>query len=94
MKAAGVTGFDLDRASGLESDTFSLKGNLRENSSAGLVDTEAAVLLDLMDDGACSFDEARLLLTRKKMLAANIDPDTGLPMDPKAVSSLPPKGAS
>jgi hypothetical protein len=35
-----------------------------------------------------SFDDARLYLVKQKMKENGIDPDTGLPLDPKAVTGF------
>eukprot|EP01047_Picozoa_sp_COSAG01_P095354 COSAG01_NODE_26073_length_724_cov_1.179200_1_plen_59_part_10 len=46
---------------------------------------DADPVLALMRRHNCDFDEARLRLVQDKMRANGIDPDTGLPLDPKAL---------
>lgn len=40
----------------------------------------------LQKEQYCTFDEARVRLVKKRMVAAGVDPDTGLPLDNKTLS--------
>jgi hypothetical protein len=44
------------------------------------------MLLRLQKEQRCTFDEARVRLVKERMVAAGVDPDTGLPLDNKALN--------
>ncbi|ORY52687.1 hypothetical protein BCR33DRAFT_711933 [Rhizoclosmatium globosum] len=79
-----VVTFAAARAAGLESENFSLEAN-RDDTRLGVAKDAADELQRLMDHHNCGFDEARLLLVKKQMRENGVDPDTGLPLDPKAL---------
>lgn len=81
-----LNGFTKDAVVGLESENFSLDKNLATHDERpGLDDECASEISSIMANSNCSFDEARLELTRRRMREAGIDPDTGLPLDPKTL---------
>ena len=81
-----VSGFAKDVINGLESDTFSLGENIdSKDERRGLDDDSAAEIAEYMRKHRCSFDDARLEMMRNRMREAGVDPDTGLPLDPKAL---------
>eukprot|EP01097_Dermamoeba_algensis_P010297 TRINITY_DN753_c0_g1_i1.p1 TRINITY_DN753_c0_g1~~TRINITY_DN753_c0_g1_i1.p1 ORF type:complete len:414 (-),score=102.69 TRINITY_DN753_c0_g1_i1:424-1665(-) len=68
---------------GMTSATFDLSENvMKGDNRRGLESVEEIRLL--MKNEGLSFDEARLQYTKKKMFDNGIDPETGLPLDPKA----------
>ncbi|KAI9345943.1 hypothetical protein BD770DRAFT_396607 [Pilaira anomala] len=76
--------FESDIEDGLTSSQFDLTTNLdEEDSRAGLKDKEE--ILRIMKRQNVSFDEARLIRQQKILKKNNIDPITGLPLDPKFV---------
>ncbi|SAM01468.1 hypothetical protein [Absidia glauca] len=77
--------FESDIEDGLTSSQFDLAGNLSEEETrAGLKDKEE--ILKIMKRQKVSFDQARLIRQQKLLKKNNIDPATGLPLDPKFVS--------
>ncbi|KAL7310495.1 hypothetical protein PS15m_009988 [Mucor circinelloides] len=77
--------FESDIEDGLTSSQFDLHANLdEEDSRAGLKDKEE--IMRIMKKQNVSFDEARLIRQQKLLKKNNIDPVTGLPLDPKFVS--------
>ncbi|KAI9297461.1 hypothetical protein K502DRAFT_323273 [Neoconidiobolus thromboides FSU 785] len=74
--------YEEDIAKGLNSANFNLKDNIKNNDDERGLDSE--LVEDIMEEDACDFDEARLLLFYKKCCENNIDPISGLPLDPKA----------
>ncbi|KAI8334226.1 hypothetical protein BC941DRAFT_432421 [Chlamydoabsidia padenii] len=77
--------FESDIEDGLTSSQFDLTGNLdEEDTRAGLKDKEE--ILKIMKRQKVSFDQARLIRQQKLLKKNNIDPATGLPLDPKFVS--------
>ncbi|KAF7721882.1 hypothetical protein EC973_003978 [Apophysomyces ossiformis] len=77
--------FEVDIEDGLTSSNFDLHSNLDENDHrAGLKDKEE--ILKIMKKQNVSFDEARLIRQQRLLKKNNVDPTTGLPMDPKFVS--------
>jgi hypothetical protein len=72
-------------ADGLTSETFDLSQNLRDGDTrAGLENSEE--IKRIMEQEGVGFDQARLLNQQRKFKSNNIDPQTGLPRDPKFVS--------
>lgn len=71
---------------GLTSENFDLSQNVANNDTR-LVDPAVHAMEAIMEREGCDFDEARNLYNRQKMLEAGIDPDTGLSLDPKAVTN-------
>ena len=71
---------------GLASENFDLQDNI-ERGDTREVDPAVLVMEQIMAEQGVSFDEARTIFNRQKMVEAGIDPDTGLSLDPKAVTS-------
>jgi hypothetical protein len=68
---------------GLNSPSFSLDGNLRAGDRRRVsIDPRLA---EAMQQDGVGFDEARFRLVQRQMQDAGIDPQSGLPLDPKAV---------
>ncbi|KAI8388428.1 uncharacterized protein BYT42DRAFT_560059 [Radiomyces spectabilis] len=77
--------FETDIEDGLTSSQFDLHANLADNDHrAGLKDKEE--IMRIMKRERVSFDQARLLRQQRLLKKNNIDPATGLPLDPKFVS--------
>ncbi|CAO3592975.1 unnamed protein product [Absidia cylindrospora] len=77
--------FESDIEDGLTSSQFDLTDNLGDQETrAGLKDKEE--IIKIMKRQKVSFDQARLIRQQKLLKKNNIDPTTGLPMDPKFVS--------
>ncbi|KAI8089200.1 uncharacterized protein BX664DRAFT_332405 [Halteromyces radiatus] len=80
-----IGSFEDDIEDGLTSSQFDLTNNLTEQETrAGLKDKEE--ILKIMKRQNVSFDQARLIRQQKLLKKNNIDPATGLPLDPKFVS--------
>ncbi|KAI9491370.1 hypothetical protein BDB00DRAFT_874412 [Zychaea mexicana] len=81
--------FEDDIDDGLTSSQFDLEANNVENNDqrAGLKDKEE--ILKIMKKQKVSFDEARLIRQQRLLKKNNIDPATGLPLDPKFVTFGP-----
>ncbi|OBZ87549.1 hypothetical protein A0J61_04389 [Choanephora cucurbitarum] len=76
--------FEQDIEDGLTSSQFDLHANLDEQDSrAGLKDKEE--IIRIMKKQKVTFDEARLIRQQRLLKKNNIDPETGLPLDPKFV---------
>jgi hypothetical protein len=74
-----VSGFAKDVVTGLTSDTFCLDNNIVTGDERRGLDEEVCdEVRDIMEHKRCSFDDARLELTRRKMREAGVDPDTGM----------------
>ncbi|KAG0175646.1 hypothetical protein DFQ28_006590 [Apophysomyces sp. BC1034] len=77
--------FETDIEDGLTSSHFDVHTNLEENDTrSGLKDKEE--ILKIMKKQNVSFDEARLIRQERLLRKNNVDPATGLPLDPKFVS--------
>ncbi|KAH8553742.1 hypothetical protein BGW37DRAFT_486943 [Umbelopsis sp. PMI_123] len=78
--------FEEDIEDGLTSSNFDIEEqNIEEGDSrAGLKNKEE--ILKIMKRQGVSFDEARLIRQQRQLKKNNIDPATGLPLDPKFVS--------
>lgn len=84
-----VSGFAKDVIAGLQSPNFSLSRNLEQGDQRrGLDDERASEIAGIMREKGCDFDNARLELAKQRMQEAGIDPETGLPLDPKALLPL------
>ncbi|KAF9409821.1 hypothetical protein BGZ94_001843 [Podila epigama] len=82
---SNTSAFARQLEQGLSSSTFDLRENvLNHDHRQGLENTDE--ILELMQDHGCDFDQARLLRQQRQLAAHNIDPQTGLSLDPKAVS--------
>ena len=77
--------FESDIEDGLTSSHFDLNTNLNEEDGrAGLKDKEE--IMRIMKKQKVSFDEARLIRQQNLLKKNNIDPETGLPLDPKLIT--------
>ncbi|GBC03793.1 hypothetical protein RclHR1_05320010 [Rhizophagus clarus] len=77
--------FHNDIENGLTSETFDLEQNLIDGDSRpGLEDSEE--IKRIMKTDNVTFDQARLIRQQRKFKTNNIDPQTGLPKDPKLVT--------
>ncbi|KNC87775.1 hypothetical protein SARC_00147 [Sphaeroforma arctica JP610] len=86
---AAVSGFTKNIIGGLTSSNFCLNENVEQGDErSGLCDKEAAFISEIMAQKGISFDEARFELTKRRMRENGIDPETGLPLDERAVHSL------
>ncbi|KAF9374400.1 hypothetical protein CPB97_012121 [Podila verticillata] len=69
---------------GLSSANFDLQLNvINQDQRQGLENTDE--IRQLMSDHGYDFDQARLFRQQRMMAAHGIDPETGCPLDPKAV---------
>ncbi|KAF7288251.1 hypothetical protein HMN09_00485500 [Mycena chlorophos] len=73
---------------GLSSNDFDLAGNLAGDSRAGLDEAATREVHEIMRRERVNFDEARLIRHKRVLRANGIDPETGMPMDAKAVTRL------
>jgi len=79
-----IGSFEQDVENGLTSVTFDLNQNIEDGDTRpGLSDTEE--IKRIMKRRGVSFDEARLIRQQQLLKKNNVDPVTGLPLDPKAV---------
>lgn len=77
--------FEHDLENGLNSDNFSLEGNLKGDTRKGLLVKAKEEIKNIMVRNSLSFDEARLIYTQRELDKNGIDKD-GIPRDPKFVS--------
>ncbi|KAJ1985077.1 hypothetical protein H4R34_000254 [Dimargaris verticillata] len=76
--------FQANLESGFSSATFDLSENIASGDPrAGLERTEE--LQAIMKAHSCGFDKARKIYHQRNLQRHNIDPNTGIPLDPKAV---------
>eukprot|EP00128_Syssomonas_multiformis_P002221 Colp12_sorted_trinity150504_noHs@4511 len=80
-----MSSFQANIAAGLSSETFDLTHNVSNQDNRKGLDN-ADEVKELMEKNGVTFDEARLILTRQRMLEHGIDPDTGCPIDTKVVT--------
>ncbi|KAJ1019863.1 hypothetical protein NDA13_006086 [Ustilago tritici] len=86
-----VPGFDWssNTANGLSSTLFDISANIADGDSrSGLDPSGAQDIQTIMQTQGVSFDQARLIRHKQILVKNNIDPQTGLPLDSKAVMSL------
>ncbi|KAJ2718864.1 hypothetical protein GGI07_005551 [Coemansia sp. Benny D115] len=76
--------FVRDHQDGLSSQNFDVSINIDEGDSRPGLDSEE--VRRIMETQGVSFDNARLIRQKQLMERNNIDPSTGMPLDPKAVS--------
>ncbi|PVU99984.1 hypothetical protein BB559_000245 [Furculomyces boomerangus] len=76
------SGFVQDYLDGLSSETFDVGINIGKGDDRVGLDSDEIKMI--MKDEKVSFDSARLIRQQRIMLKNNIDPNTGLPLDPKA----------
>ena len=72
---------------GLSTDSFDLAPNVAANDRRK-VDPAVFEMQRIMARDSVDFDTARVLYNKQKMREAGICPETGLPLDPKALTSL------
>jgi len=82
--------FSAQAANGLSSRNFDIEETNLEagDSRMGLDEAGAREVHAIMQQQGISFDEARLVRHKRILQQNNIDPQTGLPLDSKAVTSL------
>lgn len=86
-----VPGFDwaANSANGLSSTLFDIDANIADGDTrSGLDPSGAQDVQTIMQTQGVSFDQARLIRHKQILVQNNIDPNTGLPLDRKAVTSL------
>lgn len=90
---AGVGAFTWEQArrEGLTSSLFDVDLHNAGDTRAGLEGDGARQVEALMRAQGLTFDQARLALHRERLQANDVDPFTGMPLDSKAVLSLPAK---
>ncbi|KAJ1910954.1 hypothetical protein IWQ60_010382 [Tieghemiomyces parasiticus] len=84
--------FQADLEAGLSSAYFDLNTNIASGDGRAGLD-RGEEIKHIMTSEKCGFDEARKIYHQRVMRSNNIDPNTGIPLDPKAVLFLP-KGRS
>ncbi|ORY01934.1 hypothetical protein K493DRAFT_88660, partial [Basidiobolus meristosporus CBS 931.73] len=72
-----------DLENGLNSENFDIIQNIESGDSRPGLDSEE--IQKIMKKHSCTFDEARVIRQKTKFQSNNIDPATGMPLDPKAV---------
>ncbi|KAG9299721.1 hypothetical protein G9A89_013081 [Geosiphon pyriformis] len=77
--------FEQDIENGLTSETFDLQQNLNQGDERSGLDDSDEIKRIIQEEGI-PFDQARLLRQQRKFKTNNIDPQTGVPRDPKFVS--------
>ena len=80
--------FNRDIERGLTSDSFNISHhNIATDDQRAGLDRDAAIQIEnIMRSQGISFDRARLLYSQREMRKQGIDPRTGIPRDPKAVT--------
>ncbi|KAK9707777.1 hypothetical protein K7432_009987 [Basidiobolus ranarum] len=79
----GTGAFLEDLENGLTSENFDILPNIEGGDSRPGLDSEE--IRKIMKKHSCTFDEARVIRQKLKFQSNNIDPVTGMPLDPKAV---------
>ncbi|KAJ3131119.1 hypothetical protein HK100_006778 [Physocladia obscura] len=74
--------WDEARQRGFDSSTFAIN---EDDPRRGFARDAAEEVQRLMDSHGVDFDQARVLLVQRQMRDNGIDPETGLPLDPRAV---------
>ncbi|CAJ0880257.1 10168_t:CDS:2 [Entrophospora sp. SA101] len=77
--------FRQDIEHGLSSETFDLHQNVVDGDDRSGLD-DASEIRRIMKREGLNFDQARLYRQQMKFKSNNIDPQTGLPKDPKLVT--------
>ncbi|KAI8324566.1 hypothetical protein GQ54DRAFT_256139 [Martensiomyces pterosporus] len=78
------SGFARDYEDGLSSQNFDISINIEGGDSRPGLDSDE--VRRIMETRGVSFDKARLIRQQQLMERNAIDPETGLPLDPKAVT--------
>ncbi|KDQ11848.1 hypothetical protein BOTBODRAFT_34939 [Botryobasidium botryosum FD-172 SS1] len=81
--------FEDQRSAGLSSSTFDIEQNMVDGDSrSGLDDRAAEEIRRIMLTERVGFDQARLIRHQRILAQNGIDPQTGMPLDAKAVTRL------
>ncbi|KAJ2841870.1 hypothetical protein GGI22_007743 [Coemansia erecta] len=80
----GSSAFLGDYRAGLSSQNFDISINIDDGDTRPGLDSEE--VRRIMEEHGVSFDKARLIRQQRLMGRNNIDPETGMSMDPKAVT--------
>ncbi|CAE6405498.1 unnamed protein product [Rhizoctonia solani] len=85
-----LSSFEDQRDAGLTSAHFDIESLniMAGDSRSGLDETGAAEVQRIMQEECVGFDEARLIRQKRYLAANGIDPNTGMPLDSKAVTRL------
>ncbi|RHZ51971.1 hypothetical protein Glove_467g4 [Diversispora epigaea] len=85
FSTASSSSFQQDIENGLTSESFDLQQNISGGDDrSGLEETDEIRLI--METHGLTFDQARLYRMQNKFKTNNIDPQTGVPKDPKLVT--------
>ncbi|CAG8437411.1 2816_t:CDS:2 [Diversispora eburnea] len=85
FSTASSSSFQNDIEDGLTSESFDLQQNINSGDErSGLGDTDE--IRHIMETHGLTFDQARLYRMQNKFKTNNIDPQTGVPKDPKLVT--------
>ncbi|KAG8827832.1 hypothetical protein FRC17_007711 [Serendipita sp. 399] len=82
------TTFQEQAEQGYSTSAFDLDANVSDDARVGLDSEQLQEIREIMRRKRVNFDEARLIRQRMEMRRNGIDPDTGLPIDAKAVTRL------
>ncbi|KAJ2659702.1 hypothetical protein IW148_004122 [Coemansia sp. RSA 1199] len=79
-----ISAFIRNYRAGLTSQYFDLSGNIESGDTRPGLDSDEVERI--MEEQNVSFDKARLIRQQQLMTRNQIDPKTGMPLDPKAVT--------
>lgn len=78
--------FEQAVGSGLSSALFDIsKENIRESDTRGLPEKGVLEIQTIMKEHNVNFDQARLIKTKRMFKQMGVNPETGMPLDKKAV---------
>ncbi|CAG7851743.1 SubName: Full=Uncharacterized protein {ECO:0000313/EMBL:CCA71657.1} [Serendipita indica DSM 11827] len=80
--------FQEQAEQGYSTSAFDLAGNVSDDARVGLDEEQLQEIREIMRRKRVNFDEARLIRQKMEMRRHGIDPDTGLPIDSKAITRL------
>ncbi|KAF8329458.1 uncharacterized protein EI90DRAFT_2923928, partial [Cantharellus anzutake] len=80
--------FEAQRDAGLSSNMFDLEGNIDGDSRVGLDERGEEEVRRIMQARGVTFDQARLIRHKEYLARNGIDPNTGMPLDSKAITRL------
>jgi len=80
--------FEAQRDAGLTSNTFDLEENIADDVRVGLDERGEEEVRMIMQARGVTFDQARLIRHKEHLTRNGIDPNTGMPLDSKAITSL------
>eukprot|EP00123_Amoebidium_parasiticum_P022883 comp9727_c0_seq1/m.4702 comp9727_c0_seq1/g.4702 ORF comp9727_c0_seq1/g.4702 comp9727_c0_seq1/m.4702 type:complete len:145 (-) comp9727_c0_seq1:25-459(-) len=78
--------FLRDAEEGFTSSNFDLQANIDHGDERPGLTDDKYLIRQIMLERAVDFDTARLVLSQQRMREAGIDPDTGMPLDSRAVT--------